>query len=210
MCSRCSKKRCCCDDHSDVRVEQTVLPDGRRAERHISYDVNGNEVVEIFAEERRPMKLEERVVRETEEIVSRETVERVQDGEVKYREVRSLAADVPMEVRSRVGVADHHKIVDGDYVRREDIANLVSESVVAGVAAMMEGQKPPQVIVRNEAPAHSAPAAVEERPQPIFSAQSQVAQHVEEKKKNDQLVNVILAGVIMVQLGFFGYMFFLM
>jgi len=203
---------CCCDDHMEARVEHITLHDGRRAERHISYDDAGNEVVEVFAEEKRPLKLEERVVRETEEIVSRETVEHVRDGEVTYREVRSLSPDMPMEVRSRVGLVDHHKVVDGDYVRKEDIAELVSESVIAGVQAMMEGQQPPQVHVH-----HEMPVAVE-RPQvprpanehPIFSAQSQVAQHVEEKGKNDQFVNIIMGAIIFVQLGFFGYMFFMM
>ena len=206
---------CCCDDnHMETRVEHITLHDGRRAERHVSYDEVGNEVVEVFAEEKRPLKLEERLVRETEEIVSRETLEHVRDGEVTYREVRSLAPDVPMEVRSRVGLVDHHKVVDGDYVRREDIAELVSESVIAGVQAMMEGQQPPQVIVKHEHP-EVVPV---ERPQvprpateqPIFSAQSQVAQHVEEKSKNDQFINIIMGGIILVQLGFFGYMFFMM
>ena len=208
---------CCCDDHMETRVEQITLHDGRRAERHISCDENGNEVVEVFAEEKRPLKLEERLVRETEEIVSRETVEHVRDGEVTYREVRSLAPDTPMEVRSRVGLADHHKVVDGDYVKRADIAELVSESVIAGVQAMMEGQQPPQVHVHNTTP-EAAPPVVVERPQvarpaneqPLFSAQSQVAQHVEDKGKSDQFINIIMGGIILVQMGFFGYMFFMM
>jgi len=190
---------CCCrDDHMEARVEHITLHDGRKAERHISCDEMGNEVVEVFAEEKRPLKLEERLVREKEEIVSRETVEHVRDGEVTYREVRSLTPDVPMEVRSRVGLTDHNKIIDSEYVKREDIAELVSESVVAGVAAMMEGQRNPESV------------NIEHKSQPIFSAQSQVAQHVEEKGKNDQFVNIILGGIILVQMGFFGYMFFMM
>ena len=200
---------CCCDDHMEARVEHITLHDGRKAERHISYDEMGNEVVEVFAEEKRPLKLEERIVRETEEIVSRETVEHVRDGEVTYREVRSLSSDTPMEVRSRVGLVDHHKVVDGDYVRKEDIAELVSESVIAGVQAMMESQQPHQGIVK-----HEASPIIFERPQvprpvehPIFSAQSQVAQHVEEKGKHDQFTNIIYGVIILVQLGFFAYMF---
>lgn len=203
---------CCCDDHIEARVEHITLHDGRKAERHVSYDEMGNEVVEVFAEEKRPLKLEERVVRETEEIVSREIVEHVRDGEVTYREVRSLAPDMPMEVRSRVGLVDHHKVVDGDYVRKEDIAELVSESVIAGVQAMMEGQQPHQIIVKHEASPNVVERPQVPRPveQPIFSAQSQVAQHVEEKEKNDQFTNIIMGAIILVQLGFFGYMFFMM
>ncbi len=208
--NKCNHRCCCCDDHLETRVEHITLHDGRRAERHVSYDEVGNEVVEVFAEEKRPLKLEERTVRETEEIVSRETIEHVRDGEVTYREVRSLAPDVPMEVRSRVGLVDHHKIVDGDYVKREEIANLVSESVIAGVQAMMEGQQPQQIIVKHESTPTAVQTPVSAPTQPIFNAQAQVAQHVEEKGKSDQFINVILGGIILVQLGFFGYMFFMM
>lgn len=198
MANKKHHQHCCCrDDNMEARVEHITLHDGRKAERHISCDDMGNEVVEVFAEEKRPLKLEERLVREKEEIVSRETVEHVRDGEVTYREVRSLTPDVPMEVRSRVGLTDHNKVIDSEYVKREDIAELVSESVVAGVSAMMEGQK------------ISEPLGVD-KSQPIFSAQSQVAQHVEEKGKNDQFVNIILGGIILIQMGFFGYMFFMM
>lgn len=193
-----NKKHCCCcdDHHSEPCVENITLPDGRKAERHTTHDKDGNEVVEIFAEEKRPLKLEERIIREREEIVSRETVEKVKDGEVSMREVRSLAPDTPMEVRSRIAQVDHHKVVDGDYVRKEEIAEMVSESVIAGLAAMMESEE-------KEVVTHHEP-----QPNPIFNAQSQIAQRVEENKGDQTMINVILVVFVLVQMGIWAYTYF--
>jgi hypothetical protein len=38
-------------EEAPVKVETLTLDDGRRAERHITLDEQGNEIVEIFAEE---------------------------------------------------------------------------------------------------------------------------------------------------------------
>lgn len=46
----CSNDQC---DH-DVQIQHLTLDDGRHAERHISFDEDGNEIVEIFAEENDP------------------------------------------------------------------------------------------------------------------------------------------------------------
>lgn len=46
-----NKNNNCCDDKT-VRVETLTLDDGRRAERHIGLNDTGNEIVEIFAEEK--------------------------------------------------------------------------------------------------------------------------------------------------------------
>lgn len=191
-----SKKNCCHhSDEQEIKVEALTLDDGRRAERHIILDEQGNEVVEIFAEEKRPLKLEKRIVREYKNIVSKETHQTVKDGEVAYEEVRSLEPEVPLQLRSRVGVADHHKIVDGDYVRKEEIHNLIADGVVAGVSALMEQYEPVKV------------AAPVQQPQPVFRAQEVVEKSVEEKKKNDMLVNVIMGVIVVAQVAFFAYIF---
>jgi hypothetical protein len=46
--------------------------------------------------------------------------------------------------------------------------------------------------------------------EPVFNAQSVVEQNVEDKKKNDGVINVVMAGILIAQLAFFGYMFFVM
>lgn len=192
-----SKNHCCSEDHNEVRVHKMTLDDGRHAERHISVDENGNEVVEVFAEEKRPFKLEKRIHREYKKVVAKETCETIKDGEVAHIEVRSGDSEVPLKVVERIGVANHAKIVDGDYVRKEEIGKIVADSVVAGVAALMENMEP--VLEKNEP-----------QPQPIFKAQAVVENNVAEKTKNDSTANIVMAVILLAQLGFFGYMIFMM
>lgn len=191
--------RCCSHEEAPLRVETLTLDDGRKAERHVSVDEQGNEIVEIFAEEKRPLKLEKRILREYKNVVSKETHETIKDGEVAYQEVRSLEPDVPLQVRQRIGLADHHKIVDGDYVRKDEINKMIADGVVAGVSALMESQQP---VIHQPQP---QPQPV--RPEPLFKAQSIVEKNVEEKKKGDMTVNIIMAVIVVAQLAFFGYLF---
>jgi len=201
-----ANKHHCCDEHCDhVQIQHLTLDDGRHAERHISFDEDGNEIVEIFAEEKRPKKLEKRIVREHKKIVAKETHELVRDGEVVQREVISRDAEPPMQVRERIGLADHAKIVDGDYVRKDEIDKLVADGVVAGVSALMEHMEP---VIHHKSEA--MPMAYEPQPQPIFNAQSVVEKNVADKKKNDGVINIVMAGILIAQLAFFGYMFFVM
>jgi len=198
-----SNKKNCCSDDKHVKVESVTLDDGRRAERHVTYNEDGHEVlVEVFAEEKRPLKLEKRVTREMKNIVSKEIHETIKDGEVAYQEVRSLEPDVPLQVRSRVGLVDHHKIVDGDYVRKDEIDKLIADGVVAGVTALMEHMEPvaQQKVVQQPEPVRAAP-------QPVFRAQEVVERNVEEKKKGDMTVNIIMGVIIIAQIAFFGYIF---
>ena len=191
---------CCSEDHNEVRVHKMILDDGRHAERHVSIDEEGNEVVEVFAEEKRPLKLEKRIHREFKNVVAKETHETIKDGEVAHVEVRSGEADVPLKVVDRIGVANHAKIVDGDYVRKEEIGKIVADSVVAGVSALMENMEP--VYHKDEEP--------QSQPQPLFREQAVVENNVAEKGKNDSTTNIVMAVILLAQLGFFGYMFFVM
>ena len=194
---------CHCDE--DPKVQMLTLEDGRRAERHVSRDEDGNEVVEIFAEEQRPLKLEKRIVKEHKKIVAKETHETVRDGEVTEVEVRSLEPNVPMQVRERIGVANHAKVVDGDYVRKEEVSQLIADGVCAGVEAMMANVEPDEEYY--DEPVEPEPV----EPQPVFKAQSIVEQNVAGKKKNnDALINMVMGVVIVAQLAFFGYMFLVM
>ena len=206
---------CCCHGvESKVEVQNITLDDGRRAERHMSHDENGNEIVEIFAEERRPLKIEKRIVKEHKNIVSKETHETIKDGEVAHIEVRSLEPDVPLQVRERIGVADHHKVVDGDYVRKDEIGQIVADSVITGVTALMENMEPvvhhKEVVHHREEPVRHEPVHEPVHHEPVFHAQSVVEQNVADKKKNDNLINIVMGVILVAQMGFFGYMFFIM
>ena len=184
------------DDHEEIRVQRMTLDDGRSAERHISKDENGDEIVEIFAEEMRPLKLEKRIHREFKNVIAKETHETIKDGEVAHVEVRSGDSEVPLKVVERIGVANHAKIVDGDYVRKDEIGKLVSDAVVQGVTVLMENM---------DVPTEAAP-----QPQPIFRAMSVVENNVAEKKSNDYTINIVLGVILFAQMCFFGYVYFVM
>lgn len=206
---------CCCKDQPEsIHVEHMTLDDGRKAERHTSKDENGNEVVEIFAEEKRPLKIEKRIVKESKRIVAKEIHETIKDGEVQEVEIKSLEPEVPLQVRERLGTADHHKLVDGDYVRREEIGKLVQDGVISGVAALLENMEPPvREPVAQPEPVPVAPIAPVQNvvePEPVLKAQSVVANNVAQKAKNDGLVTTVMAVILLAQLGFFGYMFLVM
>lgn len=176
---------------SNIKIEQLTLEDGRRAERHTSIDGEGNEVVEMFVEEKQPLKLEKRIKREFKRVVAKETHETVKDGNVSEQIVKSLEADRPLEVRSHIAVADHAKVIDGEYVRKEDLSKVVAEAVVAGVSVLAEQMQP-------------------SKPAPLFSAQSVVEKNVEEKKKGNNIATTIILGVIVaVQIAFVAYLWYM-
>jgi len=185
------KKNNCCSNTTPSKIETLTLDDGRRAERHTILDENGNEIVEIFAEEKRPLKLEKRITREMKNILSKEVHETIKDGEVAYQEVRALEVEAPLKILSRVGIADHHKIVDGDYVRKEEVGKMIENGVIAGMTALMDRMEPVKTDV--------AP--------PILRAQSVIEKNVEENKKSDMTVNIIMTIIVILQIGFFGYLY---
>lgn len=183
--------------NQSIRIEQVVLDDGRRAERHTAVEDNGDEIIEVFAEEKRPLKLEKRVRREMKQVVAKEIHEQVRDGVVTYQEVHSLEPEIPLQIRERIGVADHAKIVDGDYIRKEEIGPMIADGVVAGLAAVMDKMQPVMV---NQASSNLRADA------PVFTAQSIVEQNVEEKKNKDWITNVTMGVLVVLQAGFLIYM----
>lgn len=179
--------------NESVKIEVITLDDGRRAERHTTVDENGNTIVEIFAEEKRPLKLEKRIKREMKQVVAKEIHEVVKDGQIAYQEVKSFEAEVPLQVRERIGLADHHKIVDGDYVRKEELHHLIADGVVAGMSALMDRMEP---VVTHE-----------KRPEPIFKAQEVIEKNVEEKKKSEMNTYLIMGAIAVAQVVLFAYFF---
>ena len=177
----------CCQKNDDIKVESLTLDDGRRAERHVSLNDQGNQVVEIFAEEKRPLKLEKRIVREMKQIVAKETHEVVRDGEVIASEVHSVAPDVPLQLRQKIGLVDHAKVVDGDYVRKEEVGQIVADGVVAGVTALMQSQPQSMGMVK--------------------SSRQIVEQNVEEKKGGNWVAIGIMGVVLLVQVAVICWLF---
>ena len=186
------KCHCSSGDMKGVGVQHLVLEDGRRAERHVCRDEKGNEVIEIYSEERRPLKLEKRVLREFKNVVAKETHQMLKDGEIVVEEVK------PGEAQTQ-----------NDYVTRDEIGKLVAEGVVTGMQALMESMGG---FGHETHPVPTAPIqmSAQQVSVPQMSAQSIVEGNVAEKKKNDWNANIILGVLFVAQLAFFSYMFFFM
>lgn len=189
------KCHCCGHDQNDIRVQLLTLEDGRRAERHSFIDENGNEVVEIFSEEKRPLKLESRIVKEHKQIVAKETHQTIQDGNVVAQEVIATGEEVPLRTVEKLGVAEHAKVVEGDYVRKDEIEKVVSDAVLTGMKALLDAWEPQE-------PAEGQPHV----PPPV-GAQAIVEKNVAEKKASDSTWIIAGAVIVIAQLAFLAYMF---
>ena len=76
----------------DVKVEEVKLDDGRRGERHVVKQ-SDKEVVEIFAEQKPVLKLENRIIRETKTVVVKEIHQKLNDGNVVSEEVFEVSPE---------------------------------------------------------------------------------------------------------------------
>lgn len=170
------------------KIEKIMLDDGRRAERHTSVDDQGNEIVEIFAEEKHPLKLEKRIMREFKSVIAKETHETIRDGQVSYQEVKSLEPEVPLQIRSRVSIENPSKKANEEYVKKEDVSKMITEGVIAGIATLID-QKPKQ--------------------EPLFKPQTILENKVEGKKKNDMTIMIIMALIFIAQVAAIAYFFVL-
>ena len=114
------------------KIERFTLEDGRIAERHTTTNEAGETVVEVFVEEKKPLKLEKRVTEKRKDILAEKIVETIKDGEVVERQVHSIDSGVKMELREHLGVADDVNALN--YVSKKELA----DAIVAGVKAAMD------------------------------------------------------------------------
>lgn len=183
---------------SDNKIDSLTLDDGRKAERHITYDADGREIIEIFAEEKKPLKLEKRVIKEMKQVVAKETHETIRDGEVIFQEVKSLEPDIPLELRQRIAVVDHDRVVNGEYLTKEQAAEMVQEGVVAAVSTLLQNIEPVQL--------HSQSAKAVVKP---LKAQQLVEDNVEETKKKQGTLEIVMGIVLVAQVvAIVAYMYF--
>ncbi len=177
-----------------VEIERTIL-DGRVAERHTSFNENGDKIVEIFAEDKRPLHLEKRIVQKHKNIVSEERTEYVKNGEIVEVEVKAVDSGAKMQLREHIGVADHASVADGHYVTKHDVA----EAVVAGITTLMDSM---EVEALKDRAGHSVQS-------PTMSALQMTEQHIEEKKETNATTIMIMSMLVMAQLAFAFYVFFM-
>lgn len=145
-------------------IEKFVLESGRRAEKHVETNSAGDKVIQIYAEEERPLKLEKRVTQKFKTVLAEEHIETIKDGEVIEKQVLSVEPKTQLELREHIGLVDKPMIGTDQYVSKNEVADLVAQGVASGMkvfAQNLTAQSMPQVNA------------------PVFKAQSEVAQRVE-------------------------------
>ncbi len=165
-------------------IEKFILEDGRHAERHISTNEAGEKVIELFVEEKKPLILEKRVIEKRKEILAEQVIETVRDGQVIDVKVHSVDPNVKMELREHLGVAKDSELNALNYVSKKELGPVISQAVVAGVAALMNNN-------HNEVSAQSIIVTKAQQ------TQDAIENRVETKKKTDKLMYII-AGIIIV------------
>lgn len=183
------------------KVERFTLEDGRIAERHISHNEAGEKVIEVFVEEKRPLKLEKRITEKRKEILAEQKVETIKDGEIVDVKLNAVDPHVKLQVREHIATADNAELHSLGYVSKKELGPVVADAVVAGISALMEKQAETK-----RAPLFSFSAPAQAAPQPTaLKAQTVVEQNVEQKKKSDVIAMIVMSVIIVVQLAFFGY-----
>lgn len=160
-------------ENNEVKVEKLTLEDGRHAERRTSVDHQGNEVIEIYAEEVKPLKLEKRIVREMKTVVARELHQTLENGQISTEEV--VAVD---GLQNPVAVT------------KDDVAKMIQQAVES-------------VLEKKSHCDNAKPKMISQ----VLNAQEIVEKNVEEKNKNNNMINIVLGVIIVAQVLFFlGYM----
>lgn len=167
---------------NEKKVEKLVLEDGRVAERHVYTDVEGNEVVEMYAEPQKSLSLNRRIVNKVKPVLVEQVIETIKDGEVVDREVHSTEAPVKMQLREHIKRYD--RPVASETVTQEQIANIVAQTVSQTLEAQAAVKQEPEIYTEAPMPPVIKIQSVQPK-QAVFSAQSVVAERVEEKKSSD-------------------------
>jgi hypothetical protein len=184
----------------NLKVEKVTLEDGRLAERHTSVR-DDEKVTELFVEEKKPLKLEKRLIEKHKQIVSEQRIETIKDGEVVDVQIKSLEPIVPLQLREHIGVSGKSDLNANAYVTKDDLRRSVADAVVAGFTAMYEKQREEQQFAMQSMPKYEAP---------IVTAQEVVENRVETKAKNDNLLSIAMGVIIAIQVVVFVFINFLM
>lgn len=133
--------------HDDIRVEEVTLEDGRRAEKHIVKE-SDKEVVEVFAEQKPVLKLENRIVRETKTIVVKEIHQKLDGDKVISEEVFevspeafTLTKNVSVQA-TKQNVVRLEDVVEGDIATKQKsdkVFNLVLIGMIVLQVALIIG-----------------------------------------------------------------------
>jgi hypothetical protein len=172
-------------EYMSKTIEKVTLEDGRVAERHTSVNENGEKVVEVYVEEKKPLKLEKRIVEKTKQVLSEQVVETLQDGQVVDRQVHSIEPNVKLQLAEHIQTISRKP---NDYVSKAELA----DAIVAGVqAAMGSNRVEAQSVIVTKA--QQAEMALEQRATTAGN--------------NNPLFYMVAGIILLVQFAFLGYIF---
>jgi len=156
----------------DLKTERLTLEDGRRAERRIYIDDQGDEVTEMHIEPKCNLVLEKRIINKKKEMLAEQRIETIRDGEVVDVEVHSTNLK-PIDLLP--------------YVTKEELAEALKE--------ILAPLKPKDV----DSLKSSQPSSEFLEVKPLFTAQSMVAERVEETNKaegKNWILTVAVFGIV--------------
>ena len=189
---------------SDVKVLH--LEDGRACEQHTTHSADGRErVVEYYAEEARPKKLEKRVIEKTKDIIYERQIETIDPstGQVVDVKVESTDPIVKTELREHIALADK-SVGSSNYVTKQELQDVVVSSVSAAVEGIVQQ-------LGTTKPTFSAQSFMGNSSK--MSAQSVLNERLAQVSNNgssqwDRMDMLLFAGLI-ITVGFFVYRFLL-
>lgn len=193
-------------DTKERKTEKVTLEDGRLAERRTHYDDEGSEIVEIYVEPKRNLKLDKRVINKTKTVLAEQIIQTIKDGEVVDQEVHSIEPEIRLEKRQHIQKENFDD--QGDYVTKDQLSRAVAEGVVEAMKVAFATTKNDYPIVKVSDGGQAQvvePLFSAQSKQPTLSAQSIVEENIKDKKKNDTNSLILFGAIALAQVFLLGW-----
>ena len=200
----------------NIKVEKWTLEDGRRAERRVTEnqgaDGQGEKVVELFVEDERPLKLQQRVVEKTKPVICERKIETIDPatGNVIEQKVESLEPKVPLQVVDHIKVAQAPAAVVAQSVANEGDRPVTKQEMIDAIVAAIKANRE---VVYTPAPAAApAPAPVKAAAKKLnsYGIAEELEKAVEPAKKQLSVADIALYAIIGAQVIGLAYILFFM
>lgn len=175
-----------------------LLEDGRRAERVVKEDdgCEGTKTIEVYAEPKIEMKLNQRIIEKKKPIVfERETEFLDENGEVVEKTVESMEPKVNMQVVDRIVSAAslHEDVLPDCSVTREELRDDIAQAMITLAKTLKSGEEPVAMMSS-----------------PKVSMQSVIEDRIQAKSGSSNIANYILLAVIAAQVTGLAWILFVM
>ena len=127
----------------NIKIERWTLEDGRRAERRVveNKDENGEveKIIELHVEDKRPLRLEQRVVEKVKPMLYERTFETIDPstGNVVEQKIESLEPRVPLQV------VEHIKVANGSCDSKQDDGSrpVTKQEMIDAIVAAIKANR---------------------------------------------------------------------